>query len=253
MEYGMTQYEYLILTANPDAYFPGDIETSPYRAIVQTGEHEGQAILNITHTENPTLPGDTLVLGADPHTGMLTEPFDSALWQAIRPYGNNPDGSATGYLGYHSWAGVPLRMLGDPNSTDLMERLYPDVPPFEIMVGHYWYEQAEFSGYGFLAEITGGADSRDPSARAMAVYSDPECTQYLWTGGAYQLGPSRLGQVDEEGVPLQVWFSDTPPGQRTAQEEEWHLACLFGSAQEGHATLPVGGELLLQFWDRIQE
>ena len=239
--------EYLIITPTPEYY-----EGLGLRAVVRTQQYEGEQVLNITALDNPIQPGDRLVFGCDAYTREMIEPLDEALYEALRPLGNSPDGSATDALAYATWAGVGLRKLGDAQSADTMTQLYPGTPPFEVMVAHYWYEQAEFSGYGFLAEITGGADSRDPSARAMAVYSDPECTQYLWTGGAYQLGPSRLGQVDEEGVPLQVWFSDTPPGQRTAQEEEWHLACLFGSAQEGHATLPIGGELLLQFWDRDQ-
>lgn len=248
--------EYLILTSTPEAY-----DQAGYRAVVLQGDHtDGRTKVMITHTENPLIDGDTLVYGFDPYTGKKTEPFDEVLYQEIVPLGNNPDGSATCHLGFSTWAGAEKRMCGDEDSADPMVQLYPGTPPFEIMVEHFWYEQAEFSGFGFLAEIKGGAETRDPSVRAMGVYSDPECTAYLWTGGAYQLGPSRLGQIDEVGdeegngvgEPLMVWFSDTPAGQRTQEQKDWHLACLFGSAQEGHATLEVGESLLLQFWDHNQ-
>ena len=254
----MNQYEYLILTENPDAYFPDDIESSPYRAIVQTGEHDGKAIINITHTENPTLPGDTLVLGGDPHTGVLTEPFDSVLWQAIRPYGNNPDGTATGYLGYHTWAGVPHRLLGDPEATDQKVREYPlDIElPLEIEIRHKLFNNPAApaaDGWGFHAEIIGFAGSRDPSVRSIGAYDDPEYTQILWpTTGGFIQGVSDW-QVDEEGNPLQVWYIDSWDGLRLAEPRDWYIALLWASVEEGRATLPAGSNgIRYQFWDRIQ-
>lgn len=163
---------------------------------------------------------------------------DLDAYLAIRPLGNEPEGQATGTLRFHHFMGDAPPMLGDRLSPDPIERIYPaDNLPLEIVIDHYWYEQAEFSGWGFLAEIVGGAASRDPSVRAMAVYSDSEHTQYLWTGGAFQQGSSRLGQVDDQGNPLTVWFSDTPPGFRTQTKTPWNLAVLWASVQEGTCIL----------------
>ena len=201
--------------------------------------------------EPPAVGGN--IIGVWDYDGVPIGAPEVDAYTAIRPLGNDA-GQATGTLCYHHVMGHAHRMLGDPEAADPIERLYPaDDQPFEIIIDHFWYEQAEFSGWGFLAEIAGGAASRDPSVRAMAVYSDPEHTQYLWTGGAFRQGPSRLGQVDSEGNPLTVWFSDTPAGFRTAEKTPWNLAVLWASVQEGTCILdPDAGRITLQFWSHSQ-
>lgn len=228
--------------------------------LIKTANPPNPAPRNWVQTEAPdvylyagpalNLPGATII-GEWLEDGTPVQ-VNQAEYLAIRPLGN-ADGRATETLRYHYWLGEEPRQIGNPEAADPIERLYPtDNLPFEIIIDHYWYEQAEFSGWGFLAEIIGGAASRDPSVRAMAVYSDSAHTQYLWTGGAFQQGASRLGQVDSQGNPLTVWFSDTPPGFRTVQKTPWNLAVLWASVQEGTCVLTSDNPLRLQFWPHSQ-
>lgn len=258
--------EYLIRAADPDSY-PSD----NYRSVIHTGDLDGDAVLDILHTENPIVPGDVLI-GAWAHSGSQVEPLDQALYEAIRPLGNSPPrdvydeggnvvgqtrgGDASSNLIYHHFAGWGQRILGDDASEDSIARFYPvDTQPFAIEIRHKeWTGQVDpgWNGWGWRAEILGGAGGRDPSARAIGIYSDPECTQYLYTTGAFVQGPSDW-QVDGNGDPLTVWFTETPLGRANPQKEDWHIACLLGAAQEGYNTLGSGeGSVIYLFWDKTQ-
>ena len=239
--------EYIILTANPLAYVP-----SQYRALVQVQMLGTDTVLNITHSANPVLPGDSLVAATNPFTGLPVAPTDEDLYLQIRPLGNDA-GQATGPLGYHGWAGTPVRVLGDPDATYEPARLYPgpDIP-FDAEARHKYFSTPatpSSTGWGFRYELIGKAETRDPSARAIGVYSDPECTQYLWTTGALQLGNSDW-QTDDLGNPIEVWYTDSWDGDRPDDQKDWHIAMLLGSAQEGHQTLPIGSDgIRYLFWE----
>lgn len=220
----------------------------PYHAAVNTGMLDEQYVMEVLHTVNPLLPGDTLVAHRLAEESVATID-NAAIYEQIRPFGNNPDGSATGVLLYHYIDGYPVRLFqsGDP---------YPvDNEPFDAEIRHKYFETPATpvsTGWGFRFELIGAAHTRDPSARAIGAYSDPECTQYLWTTGALQLGTSDW-QTDELGTPLEVWYTDSWDGDRPASQKDWHVAMLLGSAQEGHQTLPAGSDgVEYLFWQYSQ-
>jgi len=239
--------EYLILATSQDAYHKADFHSS-----VVCGEYDGSIIFKVMNPTDPTRIEDQLIGGCAP--GSIPLPgFDFETYQLIRPLGNHEDGTATGILGYSGWAGWPPRKLGDPVSEALVEQLYPQsVLPFDAECRPKYFDTPATpasTGWGFRYELVGRASYRDPTARAIGVYSDAECTQYLWTTGALQLGPSDW-QVDGQGNPLEVWYTDSWDGDRPPEKKDWHIAVLLGSAQEGHATLKTAAESVRYlFWE----
>ena len=227
--------EFVITTENPAAYFPAD-----YESVVVVKEVDGITQLNIMHTEDPTLPGDNLVFGTGPD-GIPLPGYSYDDYKAIVPHGNNPDGSAVDYTKFmHTWSGwhPKGRLFGDLASDVDVERVFPvSDRPLDAEVRHKFFDViGPARGWGFRLELEGAAPSRDPTARAIGVYSDPECTQFLWTTGAFQLLTSDW-QVDSNGDPLQVWGTDSWDGGRLEEKGTWHIAMLLGSAQEGYETL----------------
>lgn len=179
-------------------------------------------------------PAGARVIGEWAFDGTLIS-VDLAAYKAIRPLGN-VDGQATGVLAFQGWAGHGLRNLS-------VDALYPpDESPFAIEVRHREFTgeaNPDWNGWGWRAEIVGDAGSRDPSARAIGVYHDEDCTDSWYTTGAFTSGPSEW-QVDEVGAPLTVWFTQYNPaylGVDTSVKQDHHHAVLLGAAQEGHSTL----------------
>jgi len=113
----------------------------------------------------------------------------------------------------------------------------------------------EWDGWGWRAEIVGGASSRDPTARAIGIYSDESCAQYQYTTGSFTQQPSEW-QADDEGTPLTVWATEYNPGllgYPNDSKQPVHHAVLLGSAQEGHASLmPEQDSAYHEFWERDQ-
>lgn len=171
--------------------------------------------------------------------------IDLAAYLEIRPLGNAEDGSATDGLAAHSIVGHAPRNL-EPG------KRYPDaLAPFDLEIRHKEVI-GTFSGWGWRAEMHGSAGNRDPSVRAIGVYSDAAASQYLFTTGAFVQGVSEW-QVDDEGHALTVWYTECPAGQLQQAKTDWHFAVLWASVQEGIATLGAGVDAIRYlFWDRIQ-
>ena len=172
---------------------------------------------------------------------------------AIRPLGNAA-GVATAALRYQHFMDEP-QLLINPVATDPITRVYPaDNLPFAIELRHKEFTgnaNPEWDGWGWRAEIVGGASSRDPSARAIGIYSDEACTAYLYTTGAFTQQQSAW-QVDEQNQPLTVWATEYNPGllgyPNDTKQPVYH-ACLLGSVQEGYATLwPTQESAYHEFW-----
>ena len=283
---GTVMNEWLIKTANPSAYYPPDSETSSeFTNVIVAGQIDGDTVLNIMHTEGPTKAGDVLIGGWD-FDGTAVATVDADLYQQLRPLGNAPPrddgqggqtrgGEATGHLVMHGYLGwglnrqQSLRQLNTeaqsaPQAGDYsqgtLEAAYPaDNQPFGIEVRHKYFEGNDnpaWDGYGWRAEILGGASSRDPSARAIGIYRDPECTDYWYTTGAFSEQLSEW-QVDEGGNPLTVWATEYNPAFLTGTGEPsptvQHHSVLLGSAQEGYATLNPQDTLVRHlFWEQTQ-
>lgn len=203
-------------------------------------------------TTYPVLAGGTIV-GAWDADGVLDPAYPvSPAFTLLCPLGNLPDGTATGVLKAHHYQGWLQRHLGDEAATDELAVLYPAaVVPLAIEIRHKEFF-GTWSGWGWRAEILGGSDVRDPSVRAIGVYTDPECTQYEYTTGAFVIGESDW-QVDDEGAPLLVWYTETPPGFATPDKPDWYLAVLYASIQEGHQTLAADEDAISHLYWPIDQ
>lgn len=204
-----------------------------------------------------TLPEGATVILEYQDNGIVTQ-ADLDAYLEIRPLGNN-NGFATDALRYHHFMGDFQPKLGNANSTDPIEQVYPDNNrPLAIEVRHKLFTgnaNPEWDGWGWRAEIIGGAASRSPAARAIGIYSDAACTEYLYTTGAFTLQQS-VWQVDSQGNPLTVWATEYNPGllgYPNDNKQDVHHACLFGSAKEGYATLRASQERVYhEFWEHDQ-
>lgn len=211
------------------------------------------------------------ICGWDASTGQSKGPQDDALYeQHVQALGNLPeqviynnqgepievipDGLATPNLRGPAWVGAQQVQLGSSEAADPAQRLYPaDNQPFAVEVRHKYFggnDNPAWDSWGWRAEMLGVSSSRDPTSYAIGIYSDPDCTAYLYTTGAFSEQPSewQVGeQEDEQGlpIPIQVWATEYNPGllgQPSETPQDIHHAVLFGSAQEGRATLPGGPE-----------
>lgn len=193
-----------------------------------------------------SLPVGATVIGGWDQSGIAQDTVDLADYAAIRPLGNNADGSATGPLDFAGLAGYAPRQLGTGGA------IYPDDDsPFDLDVRHKEFT-GEFSGHGWRAELVGGSGSRDPGVRAVGLYSDQECIAYLYTTGAFVEGASDW-QTDDAGDPLTIWYTESPLGQLTGSREAIHMAVLWASVQEGHQTLTVDADSIRYlFWNHKQ-
>ena len=228
--------EYIILTSNPSAYVP-----SQYRALVQVQMLGTDTVLNITHSANPVLPGDSLVAATDPFTGLPVAPTDEDLYLQIRPLGNDA-GQATGPLGYHGWAGTPVRVLGDPQSTYEPARLYPGTDiPFDVTFRHKWFDAAEWSGWGWRVELSPDFEmsGRDPADYFVAIYQAAACTveDFWYQAGGFVLSPSEF----VEGSPMAYATEYNQAELGSPDKTDIHNGICKGSIhiQEGFSTLTV--------------
>lgn len=187
-----------------------------------------------------------IVIGGWDMNGEMWGPLNVDEYTLIRPLGNTPEGEATLPLDYFHLAGFRQRVTGTAG------RMYPSgMNPFDLEVRRVEFT-GTYAGHGWRAEMTGGVKDRDPGVRAVGIYSDRECTAYLYTTGAFVQGPS-LWQVKENGSPLTVWYTETPPGNVTSSIEPVHMAVLWASIQEGCKTLEVQSDsMVYQFWDHSQ-
>ena len=258
----------LIATSNPDRFPLSAVDPISIYLCVRTDTLEdGRAVFLLADDDFQLDPAEDMLIVATDAQGVPQGEVDYDLYAQIRPWGNLPPkpiyddagdvvgqtrgGDATGVLGYAAVAGDPERALGDHTADDPIARLYPaENQPFAIEQRHVYFDD-DYSGWGWRAEIVGGFSSRDPSVRAIAWYSDPECTQYVGTTGAF-VEQQSWWQTDAEGNLLTVWATETPPGFRKGEDEPWHLAVLWASVQEGYATLQPGGQQTHLYWDRTQ-
>ena len=230
-----------IETATPLVYLYADHEGDP--PITDLPELAGAVVVGSWHEDGTSIVVDEPAyleirpLGNAPPTDGLADPH--------RPEGTR-GGDATGPIMFHAFLGMERRELGESGE------LYPEgTRPFEIEIRHKEFSGG-WPGWGWRAEIVGDSSARDPSARAVGVYSDPECMAYLYTTGAFVEGLSDW-QTDASGALLTVWFTETPPGWANPEKEDWHLAVLFGSAQEGYKTLSAKDESIhYLYWASTQ-
>jgi len=190
-----------------------------------------------------------VVIGGWEIDGTIAYTVDVDEYSVLRPLGNLQDGSATLHLLPPGWQGLDQPKLENGY-------FYPlAFGPFDVCARHKFFDvplNPVATGWGFRVELIGTSTDRDPSARAIGVYSDPECTQFLWTTGGFIQGVSDW-QIDINGDPITVWYTDSWDGDRPEQKKDWNVAMLLGAAQEGHQTLGVNDFMInYLFWDYNQ-
>ena len=211
--------------------------------------------------------------------GVPTYPLHEDYTTNIRPLGND-QGRATGLLDSLRWAGHPeAKYLQDDNRYNDTNAPFTmvvtrtghgqDAQAWDTNATYGEGEYATSGGmwlslqdnnqgntpyggspfwefinqpgpWGWRAEIFSDDPLRDITARAIAIYSDPEWTAYLFTTGAFALDPD-----------TGLYTSVCPIAQRTAAPEPIYYSLLWGSLQEGNSALTAaqdGSELSRLHW-----
>ena len=90
-------------------------------------------------------------------------------------------------LDYHHWFGGGQRYMQPEPAADTLPQYPADRQPYVIDVVRTNITDDGFPAipHGFQFTIAFADPSRAPNARSFGVYSDAECTQYLWTPGAF--------------------------------------------------------------------
>ena len=194
--------------------------------------------------------------------GTPDQPLHPDYFAFIRPLGNQ-SGVATGFLDTVRWQGHPeAKFTNDDNryqTSDMpfdlkftRENIGADAPVWSSIVPYFtgdyvqsplgttwqasqdsldetpfggspFWDFINSPGWGWRAEIMSEDPLRDIQARAIAIYSDPAWTAFVYTSGAFTL---------DGGTGL--YTSVTPDGQRTATPDPVYYSLLWGSLQEGN-------------------
>ena len=138
------------------------------------------------------------------------------------------------------WAGHPeQKFLQDDNR-------YPTTDsPFQLrIIREEFVAPDPFPGFGWSVEMISADPLRDITARGIGVYSDPECTAFLYTTGSFV----------QDGSHDNRYYTTCPAGQRTVTPDQVNFALLLGSLQEGFFNLPEGSSTSdALFWSHNQE
>lgn len=218
--------------ATESAYLVGSGGFSGWDALVSayiigswdhvTGLQEGQSY---------DIDGIT-VIGAPAH------PVTADYEEWVRPLGNE-SGRATGLLDSPRWQGhAEQKFLQD-------DQRYKDTnAPFTLKITRVEHVAPDpFPGWGWSVEMLSEDPLRDITARAVGIYSDPECTAYLYTTGAFV----------QDGSHNNNYYTECPTGQRTVTPDQVNFALLLGSIQEGFFNLPEGSDTTeALFWTKDQ-
>jgi hypothetical protein len=99
--------------------------------------------------------------------------------------------------------------------------------------GSPFWEFINQSGFwGWVVFMLSDDPNRAINARAIGIYTDPECTIFQYTTGAF-INDNKYGDV---------FYTECPPGNRVSTNAQVNFALLLGAAQEGWMNLPEGGD-----------
>jgi hypothetical protein len=197
-------------------------------------------------SDNPPVVGSSGIIAVWDYDGEPIGAVNLAAYMAIRPLGNELDGTATEALDFTTVMGHAPRNL-EPG------KRWPDyLAPFDLEMRHQQITTGPWQGWGWRAEMRGSVGTRNPGVRAIGIYSDKECTMYLYTTGAFVQGQSAW-QFDAAGEPLTVWYTECPLGQLKPTKGDWYFAVLYASIQEGKHTLSQNRTAVRAlFWETTQ-
>jgi len=110
--------------------------------------------------------------------------------------------------------------------------------------GSPFWEFINQSGFwGWVVKMISADPERDITARGIGIYTDPECTVFQYTTGAF-VNDGKYGDV---------FYTECPPGNRLANPDQVNFALLLGSAQEGYFNLPANSDVTeALFWSANQ-
>ena len=183
------------------------------------------------------------LLGGWGEDGLAITAIDPDVAEYLQPAGNVEGEAPTSVAFNHFMGHAPERAITDTPAADTLPQFPADKQPYQVTVERTVILDDGFAHipHGFVFRIQFAAPDTQPTARSFGVYSDVECTQYLWTPGAFQnAGP------DDEGDT--IWQINCPVGQRTAEPQDWHFAMLLGSAQVGKFTLPASQQSTTRYF-----
>ena len=258
-----------------EAYLVGEAGFADWDALTSTLVGSWDTATGLQEGQSYDIDGTTVI-------GTPTFPVtaDYATW--IRPLGNEA-GRATGLLDSTRWQGHPeQKFLQDDHrypDTDSPFTLQisrvnngADAPEWDALTQYFtgdyvqsplgttwqasqdnlgespfggspFWDLIASPGWGWDVVMLSDDPARDITARAIGVYSDPECTLFLYTTGAFV----------QDGSHGNNYYTICPAGQYTATPEQVNFALLLGSAQEGWFNLPEGGdETQALFWSSDQ-
>ena len=269
-----TQSVQIAVSGLEEAYLVGELGFTDWDALTST-------LVGSWDSDTGLQEGQTYTDGAPPVIGTPTFPVtaDYATW--IRPLGNEA-GRATGILDSTRWQGhVEQKFLDNDNrypSTNTpfsleiyRENIGADAPAWDSVTqfftgdyatnggstwiasqdslnevpfgGSTFWDLVSVAGYGWVVEMLSADPVRDITARAIGVYSDPECTAFLYTTGAFV----------QDGSHGNNFYTLCPPAQRTPTPDQVNFALLLGAAQEGFINLTEGADTLESlFWSADQ-
>ena len=193
-------------------------------------------------------PGGTQI-GEWSNDGVSAGAVHSDYAEFIRPFGNEA-GKASDIQDFSHFSGHRQRAMQEVAAVDTLSEYPVDNQPFKIKLTRTNITDDGWPHipWGFQARLTFADPNRQPDSYSIGVYSDPECTAYLWTPGAWIW--TDTGEVDEYLNPIFAWIIDCPIGQRTATREDWNICNLLGSDQQGmYSMLANQDEFERLFWE----
>ena len=221
------------LIALPDVIAP--VWTRPEMVPVTSYDNGTEWHVYLSSADTTADYAGSRLLGGWGEDGLAITAIDPDVAEYLQPAGNVEGEAPTSVAFNHFMGHAPERAITDTPAADTLPQFPADKQPYQVTVERTVILDDGFAHipHGFVFRIQFAAPDTQPTARSFGVYSDVECTQYLWTPGAFQnAGP------DDEGDT--IWQINCPVGQRTAEPQEWHFAMLLGAAQVGKFTLPAG-------------
>ena len=223
-----------------------DQDTNPDLVLTQTYNDTVQEWWLYICTEDVSgqYPGSKLI-GTWSRDGDLLTVLDADYEAFIRPFGNDA-GVATDRLDYQHYYGHPQREVQETPVPDTAAQYPSDTQPIVLNMSRRFDDTPGFEGEGWVATIEFNSPDRAPDARAIAIYTDPDHQNFLYTTGAFVF--------TDQGDGTFKWQAVNPAGRVTQNPEPIYYALLFGSLQEGRMTLdPEQSDRTDFFWDKNQD
>jgi len=231
------------LIALPSAIEP--VRTRPEMMPVTTYDNGAVWHVYLSSEDTTADYAGSRLLGGWGEDGLALTAIDPDVADYLQPAGNLSGEAPVTLAVNHFMGHKPERAVTDTPAADTLPQFPADRQPYQVSVERTVILDDGFAHipHGFRFTLQFAAPETLPTARSFGVYADAECTQYLWTPGAF------AEVIEGEGEDQQtLWRIDCPVGQRTAEPQDWHFAMLLGSLQVGRFTLPLGQQSATRYF-----